>query len=182
MGFSWTLAKVLPYLIMVIIGIAFMVIFKKRSIILRLLLLPIPFAVYFIFSPIYQGDFSNSFEEVSTESSDPFADKGLSLVAIAGCPFCYEAIDQLATLSERNPDLSITFYVYTDDSTNLEWYKEKGGDWLSVKQIPLSNSRISEITKGSYPTFLFRTGSELKTWSNDSFGVRAKDYVELKSN
>ena len=182
MGFSWTMAKVSPYVLMVVIGIILMAIFKKRSIILRLLLLPIPFGVYFYFSPIYQGDFSNSFEEIKLAESDPFVDQELSLVAIAGCPYCYEAIDQLSILKERNSNLGITFYVYTNDSTNLDWYKEKGGDWLSVKQIPLSNSRISEITNGSYPTFIFRTGSELKTWSNDSFGVRAKDYVELKSN
>lgn len=159
-----------------------MILFKRKSIILRLVLLPIPFGIYFYFSPIYQGDFSNSYEELNTESSDPFVDKELSLVAIAGCPFCYEAIDQLSTLDQRNKDLEITFYVYTDDSTNLDWYKEKGGDWLKVEQIPLSNKRISEISHGSYPTFVFRTGNDLKTWSNDSFGVRAKDYVELKSN
>lgn len=159
-----------------------MILFKRRSIILRLILLPIPFGIYFYFAPIYQGDFSNSFQEIKAELNDPFMDKELALVAIAGCPFCYEAIDQLSILSERNKDLALTFYVYTDDSTNLDWYKEKGGNWLKIEQIPLSNSRIPEITHGSYPTFVFKTGNELKIWSNDSFGVRAKDFIELKAN
>lgn len=178
LGFSWTLAKVTPYLLTLLAGLFLFVLLKRFHLIIRLIILPIPFIVYFLFFPIYQGDFSNKFEKVETAKSDNFQEGSLSLIAIAGCPYCYEAINDLLIIAERENKLMIDFFVYTDDSTNLDWYKEKCGSAIRVKQIPLEQKRIVSLTHSSFPTFVYRQSNKLTIWSNDNFGVRAKDWVE----
>ena len=75
--FSWTLSKAVPYLAMILLGFLFIYILPKKlrtlNVFLRygikLIILVIPFALYFIISPIYSGDFSNNSIELTKDST-----------------------------------------------------------------------------------------------------------------
>ncbi|TNE95947.1 MAG: hypothetical protein EP322_09125 [Bacteroidetes bacterium] len=112
--------------------------------------------------------------------ADPFNENSLSVLAIPGCPFCYESIKDLRQMRKRNSKLTIDFYVYTDDSTKLDWYREEGKSEIAVHMLPTSNKRVPSISDGSFPAFVFRENKTLYVWSNNGFGVRAKDYIERK--
>jgi hypothetical protein len=187
-GFSWTISKALPYILSIVLGLILLFLFrkafKKKALLkwsLRLVLLVLPFALYFAYSPIYQGDFSNAGEEIERDPAlaELTGDK-LIVIAIPGCPFCLEAMDRMHLLHDRAPELQIEYRVCTSDSSALNWYREKAGDAI---QVTLADSVIamSELAQHSFPTFILVKGDKrpLKRWSNDSFGVAALDEVEL---
>ena len=68
LGWSWTMSKAVPYLVMVAVGALLVSISRKwivkktfpSKVIIKLMLFIIPFATYFMCFPIYQGDFSNN--------------------------------------------------------------------------------------------------------------------------
>ena len=70
LGLSYTWSKALPYLLMVVIGLLIGIYLFKRSKtkltkLLSLVVIAVPFGIYFIFNPIYQGDFSNNSRTVN---------------------------------------------------------------------------------------------------------------------
>ena len=77
-GLSWTMSKVLPYLIMILVGIVLWIIAKKilKSInkylrwMLLLVIFVLPFLIYFMISPIYEGDFTNDSIEVEQSAEN----------------------------------------------------------------------------------------------------------------
>lgn len=190
-GLSWTMSKVIPYLVMILTGIILWVIAKKvfKSInkflrwTLLLIVFVLPFGVYFAFSPIYQGDFSNNSVEIEqTKANSELNGKKLVVLTIPGCPFCLEAIDQLAIMKKRVPDLEIEYIVCSSDSTSTDWYAQKGGDLISVR-LAENKEEMAKIARHAFPTFVLVDNKRpIKTWSNDSFGVFAKDEVELEFN
>lgn len=179
-GFSWIWSKIIPYLVFVVLGIVLYLVAKgltKRKLFKRLLLLviPVPFLLYFAVHPIYEGDFVNNADEVELKSNE--FSEGLNVLAIAGCPFCYDSIDDLLKIKRRTKSSVIHFIVYTDDSLNTEWYREKAGDEIKVIALPKSDSTIS-YAKGTFPAFLVKKGDKAYVWTNDNFGVGARDQVE----
>jgi len=190
-GLSWTMSKILPYLIMVLLGIIFWVIAKRlfKSLnkflkwALLLIVFVLPFGVYFILSPIYEGDFSNKSTEVlRTDEKAELEGKKLVVIAIPGCPYCLEAIDQLLIMKKRVPKLEIEYLICSDDSTSVEWYKEKGGDDITVK-LAKNKTEMAKIAQHAFPTFLLVDNDHpIKIWSNSSFGVFARDEIELEFN
>ena len=115
-GMSWTMSKVLPYLITILAGIFFWIIarrvFRKKNKYVRwavlLVVFILPFCVYFLISPIYEGDFTNKPIEVErTESNSELVGKKLVVITIPGCPYCLQAIDRLLIMKKRVPDLEI---------------------------------------------------------------------------
>jgi len=190
-GMSWTMSKVLPYLVTIGLGLILWIIsrklLKRINKYLRwatlLVVFVLPFCVYFMISPIYQGDFSNNSVEVPrTESNSELKGKKLVVISIPGCPYCLEAIDRLVIMKKRVPELEIEYIVCSTDSTSVNWYKEKGGDNISVR-LAENREEMAKIAKHAFPTFvLVDNDHPLKTWSNDSFGVFAMDEVELEFN
>ena len=189
MGFSWTMSKALPYILAVVLGLILIYFFRKqfkKKLLLkwafRITLLVIPFAGYFMYSPIYEGDFSNNSSVV--EHSDATAEltgKKLVVLSIPNCPFCYESIDRIIKLKERVPNAEIEYVVSSlaEDSSQLEWYQEKGGTDITVRFAD-SSIAMSTLADGRFPTFILVDGKKpLKKWTNDSFGVLAMDDVEL---
>lgn len=187
-GLSWTMSKVLPYVLMVVIGIVLVVITKgvfrnRRALnrLVRLVLFFLPFGVYFAVAPIYEGDFSNV--STSTEKTAELAEltgKRLVVVSIPNCPFCKESVSRLKILKERLPDAIIEYRVcHSSDSSALDWYKETAGESILVNFAENSDA-LSTIAQGAYPTFVLVDGKKpLKAWSNNNFGVSAMDEVEL---
>lgn len=182
-GLSWTMSKALPYIVAVLIGILLSVfLFRRKNKKLKLLFgLPISlifFAAYFIFHPIYEGDFSNRSYKPKTENLAELKNDEFVVVAIPGCMYCLESIEKVNKLKERNPDLKIRFVVLSSDDKDLKNYRKIAIPTISVVKAK-ETKRFLEISKGGFPTFLsVRSGKILKAWSNDSFGVLAMDEVE----
>ena len=182
LGLSWTLSKALPYGLMLILGAVLFFAFRrklKRSWLkwLNSLVLLIPFAAYFAMNPIYEGDFSNESREMKAEMSFGLKKNELTLLAIPGCPFCAESIQDLNKIATRTGVDRINFVVFTSDQEMLKPYAK-----LAESQIEMSVeedfSLYATITQGRFPTFVYSDGSSLRIWSNNGFGVRAKDWLE----
>jgi len=190
-GMSWTMSKILPYLITVVLGLILWIIFKKvlRRInkyirwVALLVIFALPFSIYFLISPIYEGDFTNNSSEVErTDSNAELNGEKLVVIAIPGCPYCLEAIDKLLIMKKRVPEMSIEYVVCSTDSTSIDWYKEKAGETIPVR-LAENREEMANIAEHAFPTFvLVSKNGPLKKWSNDKFGVFAMDEVELEFN
>ncbi len=190
-GLSWTMSKVLPYFIMILVGIVLWIIAKKllKSLnkflrwALLLVIFLMPFGIYFSISPIYEGDFSNNAIEVMrSDANAELTGKKLVVITIPGCPFCLQAIDQLLVMKKRVPNIEIEYIVCSSDSTAVDWYKENAGDDITVR-LAVNSEEMAKIAQHAFPTFvLVDNNHPIKTWSNDSFGVFARDEIELEFN
>ncbi len=181
MLFSWTITKALPYILSIFGGVFLFWIFSKlkgKIRIIRFFIWMIPFLIYFTLNPIYQGDFSNEFKIIQTKSlPSKTVKKELIVITIPGCPFCFGSIESLKVLKKRNPSLKINYIVCSSDSSSILEYKKEIG-----KSFPINYSSTPEkwasIAQGKFPTFLLVGENQTKVWSNDGFGVRAKDEIE----
>lgn len=189
-GFSWTMSKMLPYLILgfggILLAYSFAKGFKVKpkivKIIVVLVLLASPFGAGFALHPIYQGDFSSEGTEVADQKvkTDPKYD--LLVVTIPGCPFCLESIAHLKIIKKHSPDLKILFSVCSADKKDLDLYRGLiAGDFdIALAVDPEASMKLAER---SFPTFVqLKKGIPVYKWSNDQFGVGAIDKLtgELK--
>lgn len=190
-GFSWTLAKALPYALLIFIGFVLALLFPKLVSIkkkvlklgVQLLLLVLPFSIGFALFPIYEGDFSLIGKELKqTKSLENFENADLVVIAIPGCPYCLASIDKLKLIKKRNPSIKIHFVVSTPDQKDLANYLAAAGGMIDVqqsKEIELT----SEYAESRYPTFIqIKNNKAVYKWSNDQFGVRAVDKLEGELN
>lgn len=183
-GFNWTWGKALPYILFLILGIAIFLFFKskfKKQLwkIMFSLIIVIPMGVYFIFNPIYEGDFSNNYRESAINSSLNFQAKELTVLAIPNCPYCAQSIDRLNKIVERTGVDRINFVVLTNDVENLSYYKTLASDKIIISNVA-DIEMYEGVTLGRFPTFIYSGSPKMHIWSNDGFGVRALDWVENK--
>lgn len=189
-GFSWTMSKMIPYLVLglggILLAYSFAKGFKIKSkivkIVVVLVLLASPFALGFALHPIYQGDFSSEGTEVADQKVkiDPKYD--LMVITIPGCPFCLESIAHLKIIKKHSPDLKILFSVCSADKKDLDLYQGLiAGDFdIALAEDPEASVELAE---GHFPTFVqLKKGIPAYKWSNDQFGVGAIDKLlgELK--
>lgn len=187
-GFSWTLSKALPYILAVLLGIILVYIFRKRfrknvllKWALRLVFVILPFTLYFMYSPIYQGDFSNGGEELARDSTMlELTGHKLVVISLPDCPFCHEAVDRMLLLHDRIPEAEIEFRICSTSPSSMDWYKKKGGDAIQVVLADTSMA-MSVLAQHRFPAYILVDGDNrpVKRWSNDTFGVSAMDEVEL---
>ncbi|MDR0801673.1 hypothetical protein [Fluviicola sp.] len=182
-GFSWTMSKMLPYLILgfggILLAYSFAKGFKLKpkvvKIIITILLFALPFAIGFKLHPIYQGDFSSEGTEVSGSkvSVDPKYD--LVIVTIPGCPFCLESISRLKLIKKYHPKVKMLFMVCSSDKNDLKLYRTIiAGDF----DIALAKDLEAAVTlaESHFPTFVHvKNGVPVYKWSNDQFGAGAID-------
>jgi thiol-disulfide isomerase/thioredoxin len=190
-GLSWTMSKLLPYILMVFIGLLLVFILKRFvakmklpvRLLIKLTVLILPFVLYFAVAPIYQGDFSNNSVEISKDDAyKELTGKRLVVLTIPGCPYCLEALGRMKKLKERVPAIEIDYIVCHTDPETMDWYKQEAGDAVNVKMAENIKS-MSELAFGVFPTFVLVDGDKtLRTWSNDNFGVSAMDEIELNFN
>lgn len=183
LGFSWFLAKIVPYLLSILLG--FILFFalnkslrgKKSKWLVRVPMLFAPFIFYFVFYPIYEGDFSNSSKTVVT--SMEFGNvKKLTVVAIPNCPYCFESIDKLKLICLRNPSAKIQFLVCTENENDLVRYKQQAQKLFEIKKYP-NYDKLAKLVGNKFPSFLLTgANSQIKIWNNSDFGVTAIDEVE----
>lgn len=184
LGLSFTMSKLLPYILMTLIGLVLsIIVFKKAKTkltkIIAIILFFAPFGIYFSVNPIYSGDFSNNSRMVSmtTETSELNARK-LVLIAMPGCPFCMMAINTLKQLKEKNPAMDIEFIVTSTDPETLAPYQEEinGAFPCKTSENPIA---MADLAERRFPVFVLvdPTKKEFEIWNNNSFGVRAMDKV-----
>ena len=185
-GLSWTMSKIVPYLISILIGLIFVLILRKKkgklkplfSWIIGSTLFLLPFLLYFSFSPIYQGDFSNIYrvehiEQIQKERTS----NRLVVISIPYCPYCMGSIEKIKMVKERVPNCEIEYVVCTQDTTSLKWYRAETGNKAQVKQAKYPGF-YRQLADGRFPTFAYISKDEIKIWSYDDFGVGALDMIE----
>lgn len=187
-GFSWTMSKVSPYLLMVFIGFLLSILFYKKlvknkilKISISLIVLFLPFGIYFIFFPIFQGDFSNNGKNITQKIPfENFKSNKLIVVAMAGCPYCFESISDLKILKQRNSKLKIEYVVCTEIADNLIPYKQEINNSFPIRMAKNKDS-LGGFVGYRFPSFIYIENSKpKKLWRNDDFGSLAKDYIEEK--
>mgnify|MGYP000921577321 CR=1 FL=1 len=182
LGLSFTLSKLLPYIIVAILGIAFgyTIIKKAKSLPLKIVgivAIFIPFGIYFAINPIYQGDFSNDALVVPhSEKVKQFPGKKLVVVTIPGCQYCASSIESMKVL-KNNKNTPIEYVVLSSDSSSLTTYKEliQNTFPLHLAEDPIT---LSELVGGRFPSYvLIEDKKPIKIWNNNNFGVSALDDV-----
>lgn len=187
MGFSWTLSAIIPYILQFIAGLLIALQFSqllraKSRLIQRLvgvLALLATCGIAFAINPIYEGDFANTKSDVVVNvNGETIVKEGLTMVALPGCPYCYGRIGTLNFLKDRNPDLNIEVMLVKEDSLTIANYTKRLLPSIKITATE-HGLAVSQVIKGSYPAFLFRTKEGVvKYWKQQDFGTGAQDWIE----
>lgn len=184
---SWSFAKIAPYLTLIIGGILIALFFRKNvelksnvlKQILFWLILITPVAIGFNFNPIYEGDFSKNGRVIEKEIiHDDFLSTDLVVITIPGCEYCHGSIPSLKLLKKRNPNLRIRMIVCSSDPKELKPYKKEVGHSFDL-QLASNPDSLAAVANFAFPSFVMvKNNLPSEIWSNDQFGVRAKDVLE----
>lgn len=185
-GFSFTLSKILPYILFFCLGLVLFLLIRKKiknklGKILILILFPlITFGGYFMIHPIYEGDFSNNSKNIHFSGKEfKTNEPTLFIVAIPGCPFCMDALQRMSLVKQKNSKMKIQFIVCSTDKKSIQPYKNSVPKGVNFS-ISQNEKLMNEIANGSFPTFVYSDGKTLKKWKNDDFGVVALDELIQK--
>ena len=185
-GLSWTISKLLPYVLVIVLGIVMvygfrMKIKRRKPIIkwsLRIGLFILPFIVYFIYAPIYEGDFSNGSVIIEKDAKYyELTGEKLVIIALPNCPYCLEAMERLKKLKERVPNAELEFVLCHADSSNIGWYRENAGPDINIR-LAKDSKAMSQLAGSLFPTYVYVSDTHLKLWPNNAFGVLAIDELE----
>ena len=185
LGFSYTLGKIIPYALTIALGILLFVAVKKMrlriwlSYALSFIGLLLPFCLYFAFSPIYEGDFSENGKPIAIRSAKTSEFKnGLLVLAQPGCPYCFESTFMLNQLKRNYPEVNIEFCLMgTDDRRNMLAIQDYLDEGIQLSMETGEVALLREAVQ-SFPTFVIvKDGKAIEAYTNNDFGVRAKDKV-----
>ena len=186
-GLSHTMSKIIPYVLVILFGLLLAILVYRRfksdkriAITLGLFFLITPFIGYFTVNTIYQGDFSDQGTTISIKNlKTQIMRNGLLVLALPGCGYCMESIEGLKIIKKRKPKLKIEFDVIGFLAGEAIGKYEKAIDGkFKVKQLK-NDIEFTAVTGTSYPTFIMiENGKAVKFWTNNQFGVVAKDRVE----
>lgn len=187
LGFSWTISKLIPYVLMSIMGFVLVYTFhgriqqKLKKWIFMSILAVLPFVIYFSMYPIYNGDFVN--QHFTPEQLCAFPKKTtLTVVVLPGCPYCHESINFMNQLIEREPKLNITYVVVAETDAPLIPFKQKLSKRITVLKSTNPKDWII-MTRGGFPCMILSENRKvIYAWENDGFGVRAIDDVLSRFN
>lgn len=191
LGFSWTEAKLIPFILAIIIGLFFSLIFYRRIKILKsvkvfisLVLFVLPFALYFAYAPIYSGDFSNSFYRKQLKNEFPTAKK-LSVYVLPTCPYCIQATSTLMAMMQKNKHIILEINVLCSNAKEADKYLNlmKGFGLVKVRidhpSYLVRHKDLLKLTEGQFPTYILSENKKvIKAWHNDTFGVDAMDEID----
>jgi glutaredoxin len=190
LSFSWTEAKLIPFILAIIIGLFFSVIFFKRiktlksvKIFISFVLFVFPFAIYFAYAPIYSGDFSNDFYRPQLKNEFPTAKK-LSVYVLPTCPYCIQATSTLVAMMQKNKQINLEINVLCSNAKEADKYLNlmKGYGLVKVRsdnpEYLIRHKDLLKLTEGQFPTYILSENKMvLKAWHNDTFGVDAMDEI-----
>jgi thioredoxin-related protein len=187
LGLSYVFSLWLGYLLAAVFGGFISLFFWKKSRqktwkkwVLAVLLFAAPLLAQSILSPIYESDVKLSKKRISIRNKfTSQLENGILVLAIPGCPYCMESIEDLKLMKRRNPDLKIDFLVLgTEDKSLLKDYFSEAEGQINIKMT--SNSALFDSALlESFPTFVIVENREgTMYWDNNSFGAPAKDLIE----
>ena len=187
LGLSFTLSKLVSYLLFGIFGVLLAFLFVKKSKNRRIALIPkllisivlvvAPFLIYFAIHPIYVGDFSNNSYSVASKVDFP-KKKQLTIIALANCPYCIQSIETSKLLIKKNPVIRIEYWLLSTDLKDKTKYQKLLGKIVKVKLKGRTAVELAVLAKGGYPTFVISEKNQaIKAWNNNSFGVMAMDEI-----
>jgi len=180
LGFSWTASKLIPYILMSLLGFVFVYTFHNRiqqrwkKWTFMSILAVLPFGIYFSIFPIYTGDFVNN--HYLPEQLCAFPEKTLlTVVVLPGCPYCHETIRFMNELLEREPTLNIRYVVASETDHPLLPFRKKLSKRIRVEKSGKPKDWIV-MARGGFPTMILSDHHKIVyAWENDQFGVRAID-------
>ena len=188
LGSSWTFSFTAPYILSLIaiflFAYQFNSVFKQKlnsfskiiSIVSFFVLGGIAFAV----NPIYEGDFSNTYDEIVITGTKEVVPEGLTMLALPGCPHCYGRIGTLNRLLKRNPGLKIQIIFQANAESVIAEYESKLLSNISVL-VYENDKMLNQLGIRKYPAFLYNNNEGLlHKWKNDDFGNPALDFIEAK--
>jgi hypothetical protein len=183
-GLSWQMSKLLPYIVALLIGVLGWFLVRKNipgkgmKRLFLLIFVLVPFFGYFIYSPIYEGDFScQPTNHGLTQELKALKRNELVVLAIPDCPFCYESITYANQLMKRNPKLKITYIVLSHQPNAAENYR-KIADPLIQFKLGIHLSELTDVASTGFPTFVIQQNGQLKTWGFSNVGPAVLDYLE----
>ena len=192
LGMSWTFSKAFPYILIFITAVlvSFQISrqLKNKGRVLSKTVGVVSFIIFcgvaFALNPIYEGDFNGSFEEVfiSTEDiNENIIEDGLTMIALPGCPFCYQRTGTLNLLKQRNKKLKIQVLFVSEDSMTIESYKANLLPEIEVN-VSSKGKLLSETVGGSFPAFLYKDSEKfIRFWKQINFGTQALDWLEARN-
>ena len=183
--YYWTLSKITPYMLTIVGGLFLTYLFSKisgRIRFIRFFVWIIPFGIFFILNPIYEGDFSNNYRVVHLKNDlINSKEKQLLVITIPGCPFCLASIQTMKQIKKRVPTLKVKYIVCSSDSLTVKPYSREIN-----RTFPISTTQNpkewAEICQGKFPSYVLVTKKGTRIWSNDNFGSLAKDELEKSFN
>jgi hypothetical protein len=178
---SWTLIKITPYFLTIVGGLFLSFLFSKirgRIRFFRFFVWVFPFVIYFILNPIYEGDFSNNYREITLKNGLVSSKEAqLIVITIPGCPFCKASIETMKQLKKRVPSLKVKYIVCSTDSSSTILYKREINGVFPVS-TSIKSKEWAKICQGKFPSYVLISKESTRIWSNDNFGTLAKDEVE----
>lgn len=186
-GFSWMVSEWTYYFLLLVLGLrlAWMLArhvswnkgWIKYAVISLCVVLP--FAIGFAQHPIYEDMvWDLSADMSSIKATADYVETDLVVIAIADCPYCKRAVNELKALRERRPDLRMRMVVCTADSTWLKPYEAEADNAFEVVMAE-DMDLMATHAGGHFPAYvLVRDGKPVCRWSNNEWGPRAKDVVE----
>jgi len=193
-GLSFTFSKILPYMLeffavcLIIFNVYRQYLTGTSLIVRRMVSILILFGgsgIAFAVNPIYEGDFSHQYREISLagENADTFQ-HGLTMIALPGCPHCFAKLEEMKRVSKIYPSLPMYVLVINDDELAIEKYRKASEGLIQVDLFPKS-TLLRKIIQGGYPNLMYKSNgssSQLINWSNSGFGSASWDYILEKEN
>jgi len=186
-GFSWQISVLLPFVIILALGVCFGLLILKRmkSKVFRLslsLVIGVAFSgVYFAFYPIYISDLDNEFRIENHISKNDQNEAFLEVLVLPDCPHCIYSTGLVKKLSLRNTDAQIVYKIVSNDGYGggIEEKLKMEGLKYTFSSYDLD---VKNLAKGSFPSFVFheKGANEVQVWNNNTFGSNALDYIEAK--
>lgn len=181
LGFSWTLAKYLPYVICLLLGLLLFriwvqVVFRWwLKILVLTVVCSLPFGLYFFFYPIYQPDIYNTAYIPKILPEKLPSKTTLAVVVLPGCPYCAQTTSEMNRLALQNKKLQIVYYFISDDPESVRIFRKNLDRRIGI-QSGIDATRWMLAAEGVFPSYLLFDNKQLKrAWHNTSFGVRALD-------
>lgn len=187
-GLSFTLSKMMPYVFQAVFLIilfieAYRHLLNRFSHALRrifgILILAAGGGIAFAIHPIYEGDFQHEYKPVYfSGNSIANLNEGLTMVALPGCSYCYQRVEELNRFIELYPTEEVYIQVVNQDSLALEEYQERAAATIKVS-LAQSETTLKSLIGERYPSFIFikSDSGEGMIWNNNGFGVAAMDFV-----
>ena len=136
-------------------------------------------SIAFAIHPIYEGDFKHEYRPIlfRGNSAENIHD-GLTMIALPGCPYCYEKITLLNRIIELHPTKPIHIQVVNQDSLALEEYRERTDERIDVS-LAQNEATLKSLTGERYPSFIYINPNtkDGMIWNNNGFGVAAIDFI-----